>query len=99
MSTFPFGRIAGMEVRVHVSWTIVLALIVVTVGAQIGTLEPETPAPLRWAIGVAVALGFLLSAVAHELAHALVVVMVARGRLKASPAAAAPAATLERSRP
>jgi len=72
MSTFPFGRIAGMEVRVHVSWTIVLTLIVVTMGAQIGTLEPETAAPLRWAIGIAVALGFLLSAVAHELAHTVV---------------------------
>ncbi len=72
MTTFPFGRVAGMAIRVHVSWTIVLALIVVTVAAQVGSLDPGAPAPARWAIGAVVAFGFLLSAVAHELGHALV---------------------------
>ena len=72
MSTFPLGRIAGLSIRVHASWAIILALIVVTVAAQVGSLDPGTSQPMRWGIGVAVAVAFLLSAVAHELAHALV---------------------------
>jgi Zn-dependent protease/predicted transcriptional regulator len=72
MSSIPFGRVAGLAIRVHASWAIVVALIVVTVAAQMGSFDPATPVALRWGIGVAVAIGFLLSAVVHEVAHAVV---------------------------
>jgi Zn-dependent protease/CBS domain-containing protein len=72
MSTFPFGGVAGLRVRVHLSWTIILALVVVTVASQVGSVDPASALPARWAIGLAVAIGFLLSAVAHELGHAIV---------------------------
>jgi Zn-dependent protease/predicted transcriptional regulator len=72
MSSVPFGRVAGLAIRVHVSWALIVALVLVTVAAQMGSFDPETPVPLRWAIGIAVALGFLLSAVVHEVAHAMV---------------------------
>ena len=72
MSTIPVGRLAGLEIRIHVSWTIILAIIVVSVGAQIGSAEPGSTMAVRWGIGVVVAIVFLVSAMAHELGHASV---------------------------
>lgn len=72
MSTIPVGRLGGLEIRIHVSWAIILAVIVVTAGAQVGVLDPASPLPVRWGIGVVVAILFLVSAMAHELGHALV---------------------------
>ncbi len=72
MSSIPIGRFGGLEVRIHVSWAIILAIIVVSSGAQVGLLDPEAPMLVRWGIGVVVAFLFLLSAMAHELGHALV---------------------------
>jgi Zn-dependent protease len=72
MSSIPIGRLGGLEIRIHVSWAIILAIIVVTSGAQVGVLDPESAMPVRWGIGVVVAVLFLVSAMAHELGHALV---------------------------
>jgi Zn-dependent protease/CBS domain-containing protein len=72
MSSLPIGDIAGIQVRIHASWAIILALIAATVATQAGTIEPAVTTLERWSIGVAVALGFLLSAIIHELAHAIV---------------------------
>jgi Zn-dependent protease len=70
MSTIPVGRLAGLEIRVHVSWAIILAIIVVSVGAQIGLADPGSSMVVRWGIGIVVAILFLVSAMAHELGHA-----------------------------
>ena len=68
----PVARILGIEIRVSFAWAILIALITV-IGAQQATLgAPTIPPVAQWAIGVAVALLFLLSVIAHELAHALV---------------------------
>jgi Zn-dependent protease/predicted transcriptional regulator len=72
MSALPVARLLGFEVRVHVSWAIVLAVITVTVVGQAASVVPDATAPQRWLIGFAVAGGFLLSTLAHELGHALV---------------------------
>ncbi len=72
MSTIPVGRLAGLEIRIHVSWTIILAIIVVSVSAQIGLADPGSTMAVRWGIGVVVAILFLVSAMAHELGHASV---------------------------
>lgn len=72
MSTIPVGRLAGLEIRIHVSWAIILAVIVVSAGSQVGVLDPGSSMPVRWGIGVVVAVLFLLSAMAHELGHAIV---------------------------
>lgn len=72
MSAFPVGRLAGLEIRIHVSWAIILAVIVVSAGSQVGILDPGSTMPVRWGIGVAVGILFLVSAMAHELGHALV---------------------------
>jgi Zn-dependent protease len=72
------GPIFGLRVRVHVSWIFIIALIVLFVAESGAPTEPgastEIPlgAPLRWLIGVVVAALFLVSVLAHELAHAFV---------------------------
>ena len=71
MSSLPIARILGFEIRVHVSWAIILAVIVVTVAAQIERVAPSVSAPGRWAVGGVIAFLFLVSALAHELGHAV----------------------------
>jgi Zn-dependent protease len=72
VSGIAIARILGFEVRVHLSWAIVLAIIVVSAVSQIEQLEPSVAEPARWLIGGCVALAYLVSALLHELAHAVV---------------------------
>lgn len=71
MNGVPVARLFGVEIRLHLSWIFIVAIITVTVGGRLGSLQ-ETDAPLAWAIGLLASLGFLATVVAHELAHALV---------------------------
>lgn len=71
MSALPIARILGFEIRVHVSWAVILAIIVVTVASQVERVAPAVDAPIRWLIGAIVAIAFLLSALAHDLGHAV----------------------------
>jgi Zn-dependent protease/CBS domain-containing protein len=67
----PILRVLGIEIRVSLIWIVLLALITI-VGAQQATFAaPTLSAVVHWVIGVAVALLFFVSVVAHELAHAL----------------------------
>jgi Zn-dependent protease len=74
----PIARLFGIEIRLHLSWIFIVAIITATVGGQLASLPPtagETPQPdatLAWAIGVAASLVFMITVIAHELAHALV---------------------------
>ena len=72
MSGVPVARIFGIEVRLHLSWIFIIAIITVTVGGRLGQLQPAADATLAWLIGAVASLGFLATVVAHELAHALV---------------------------
>ena len=71
MSGIPLARLFGFEIRVHLSWALILAVILVSVASQVESIAPTLAVPLRWVIGLVVALTFLLSALAHELGHAL----------------------------
>ena len=72
MSGVPVARLFGIEIRVHLSWIFIIAIITVTVGGRLGQLQPSADATLAWFIGAVASLGFLATVVAHELAHALV---------------------------
>lgn len=78
MNGVPIARLFGIEIRLHLSWIFIVAIITATVGSQLAKLPPtadETPLPdatLAWAIGLAASLVFMLTVIAHELAHALV---------------------------
>ncbi len=71
MNALPIARLFGFEIRVHVSWAIILAVIGVTAATQATLIAPEIGTTGGWIIGAVVAAAFLLSALAHELGHAL----------------------------
>ncbi len=72
MSGLPVARIFGIEVRLHLSWVFIIAIITVTVGTRLTAVDPASGATLAWAIGALASIGFMATVVAHELAHALV---------------------------
>jgi Zn-dependent protease len=72
MNGVPLARLFGIEIRLHLSWIFIIAIITVTVGGRLGQLQPAADATLAWLIGAIASLGFLATVVAHELAHALV---------------------------
>jgi Zn-dependent protease len=72
MSGVPVARLFGIEIRIHLSWIFIVAIITVTVGGRLNIVEPDFDPVVAWIIGAVASLGFLLSVVVHELAHALV---------------------------
>jgi len=68
----PIARIFGIEIRVQLGWVLVLALIAVIAVGQLTAVDPEIETVVAWILGGVVALGFFLSSVSHDLAHALV---------------------------
>jgi Zn-dependent protease len=72
MNGLPVGRILGFEVRIHLSWVLILALVAVVVVGQLELAAPDAEPALRWLVGALIAAAFLASVLAHELGHALV---------------------------
>lgn len=72
MSGLAVGRIFGTEVRVHWSWVLVLALVLVLFAGDLGSGPGAWPAPVAWGVSGALALVVLASSVVHELAHVVV---------------------------
>ena len=68
----PIARLFGIEIRVSFTWAILVAIVTLLGAQQAALTAPGLAAPVQWLIGVAIAVGFLVSVVAHELAHALV---------------------------
>jgi Zn-dependent protease/CBS domain-containing protein len=68
----PIARVFGIEIRVQLGWVLVLALIAVIAVGQLTAVDPEIETAAAWILGGLVALGFFLSSVSHDLAHALV---------------------------
>lgn len=68
----PIGRLFGIEIRVSVIWAILLAMIALIGAEQASVTAPGIPVVGQWVVGAAVAGGFLVSVLAHELTHALV---------------------------
>jgi Zn-dependent protease len=71
MNGVPVARILGFEVRIHLSWLFIIAIVTVTVAGRLTTFQPDISPWLSWAIGLIASLGFMATVVAHELAHAV----------------------------
>ena len=72
MNGIPVARILGFEIRLHISWLFIVAIVTVTVAGRITQFQPEIDPVLTWAIGLIGSLGFLGTVIVHELAHAVV---------------------------
>jgi Zn-dependent protease/CBS domain-containing protein len=68
----PIARIFGIEIRVQLGWVLVLALIAVIAVGQLSVVDPQLETEVTWILGGLVALGFFVSSISHDLAHALV---------------------------
>jgi Zn-dependent protease len=82
VNAVPIARLFGFEIRVHVSWAIILAVIAVTAATRVAEVAPGIGSVASWAVGAVIAAAFLLSALAHELGHAVV---ARRAGLKGGP--------------
>jgi Zn-dependent protease len=71
MNGVPIARILGFEIRLHLSWLFIVAIVTVTVAGRLSAFQPDIDAPLSWAVGLIASLGFMVSVIAHELGHAL----------------------------
>lgn len=72
MNGLPIARIAGFEIRLHLSWVLILAFLTLTVADTVSALDESVSDSVAWMSGAVVASGFLLSVLVHELAHAVV---------------------------
>jgi Zn-dependent protease len=71
MNGVPIARVFGFEVRLHLSWLFIIAIVTVTVAGRLSTFQPTIDPLLSWAIGLFGSLGFMLTVIGHELAHAV----------------------------
>jgi len=68
----PIMRIFGIEIRVQLGWAVVLSLVAAIAVGQLNLVDPTLEDAMAWVLGGIVALGFFISSVTHDLAHALV---------------------------
>lgn len=68
----PIARIFGIEIRVQLGWAVVLALVAFIAVGQLNAVDPTLEDGFAWILGGIVAIGFFVSSVSHDLAHALV---------------------------
>jgi Zn-dependent protease/predicted transcriptional regulator len=69
---WPIARIYGIEIRIHWSWIPVLALVTFATTIELGSVAPDSIVATRWLAGGLLGLLFLVSIIAHELAHSIV---------------------------
>jgi Zn-dependent protease len=67
----PIARLFGIEIRISLTWAVLIAIVTLLGAQQTQFTAPDLPGPAQWAVGGIIAFGFLASVIAHELAHAL----------------------------
>jgi Zn-dependent protease/predicted transcriptional regulator len=67
----PIARLFGIEIRISLTWAVLVAIVTLLGAQQAAFTAPDLPGAVQWAIGGVIAFGFLVSVIAHELAHAL----------------------------
>jgi Zn-dependent protease/CBS domain-containing protein len=67
----PVARIFGIEVRLQLGWVLVVALVAALATVQVAEVDPTVQPVVQWVLGGVVAFGFFLSALAHDMSHAV----------------------------
>jgi Zn-dependent protease len=71
--SFSIGKIAGIDIDIHVSWIIILVLLMVSLATGwFPQLYPGWSVGTYWGVGLISALLLFVSVLLHELAHSLV---------------------------
>src|SRR5438067_12758281 len=71
--SFRIGKIAGIDIDIHVSWIIILVLLTVSLATGwFPQLYPGWSSAIYWVVGLISALLLFVSVLLHELAHSLV---------------------------
>src|ERR1700730_12046743 len=66
------GRILGIPIYVHASWTIIFVLITMSLAMQFTQEHPQWTTVQHWSVGIATSLLFFASVLFHELSHSVV---------------------------
>ena len=66
------GRILGIPIYVHASWTIIFVLITMSLAMQFTQEHPQWTTLQHWSVGIATSLLFFASVLFHELSHSVV---------------------------
>ncbi|HEU4672930.1 MAG TPA: site-2 protease family protein [Candidatus Limnocylindrales bacterium] len=72
MNGLPVARIAGFEIRLHLSWIPILVFLTLSILTELSSLDAGLPDWAAWSTALGVAFGFLVSVLVHELGHAIV---------------------------
>jgi Zn-dependent protease/CBS domain-containing protein len=68
------GHFRGIRIEIHISWVVILTLLLVTMSAGLHQQYPDWPLSVSIATALVTALLFFTSIVAHELGHSLVAI-------------------------
>jgi Zn-dependent protease/CBS domain-containing protein len=66
------ARIYGIDIYLHSSWFVILAVMVWSLGGSLSRAYPEWSPATSWIVAVAAAMLLFVSVLAHELAHSFV---------------------------
>jgi len=67
----PVARLLGIEVRIQLGWVLVVALVAALAAIQVSQVEPTVSPAVQWLLGGVVAAGFFVSALVHDMSHAV----------------------------
>lgn len=71
-SQIKLGRILNIEIGLHYSWFLIAALITMSLGAHLYSVNAAWSPAVIWTAAVLTALAFFVALLAHELSHAVV---------------------------
>ncbi len=72
MGAFKIARIAGIDIYIHVSWFIILALLTWSISEVFHDINEDWSSAERWVLSVIATVLFFSSVLLHELSHSLV---------------------------
>ena len=72
MKGFRIGKIFGIEIHIDWSWLLIFGLVSWSLASSFGQMHAEWTTQTQWEIALLAAILFLMSVLAHELAHSLV---------------------------